>query len=155
MEDLFFKTKTEPVKEESGGKTNISDLFKKQEYQDTLLDMKEMLRPIDIVGKAIVITDYKEDTMPDTYSKDNIEKSCFRMDFYFEKDEVNKTKHFIRTDAKYLWDYLKTVDRIDPQLLRSGEVTATILRGEKKKKGGGFPTPFYYFAGTVDEKDIK
>lgn len=126
---------------------NIADLFKNKEYKETLVKTRELLKPSEIIGIPIVIKDYREDTMPDQYSKDSSEKPCFRLDFYFEDDE-SKENHFIRTEAKYLWDYLKTVDKVNPELLRSGTVTAVILRGEKKN--GGMRTPFYYFAGTME-----
>ena len=148
MADAFFgnyEKKTEP----KNTNVNIADLFKKQEYKETLVKTREMVKPSEIIGIPIVIKDYKEDTMPDQYSKDKSEKPCFRMDFYFEDDE-SKENHFIRTEAKYLWDYLKTVDKVNPELLRSGTVTAVILRGEKKTNGG-FPTPFYYFEGTMEK----
>ena len=143
MNDTFFGN----IEKEPKRKTNtdIADLFKNKEYKETLVKMRELVKPSEILGIPIVIRDYKEDTMPDTYSKDKTEKSCFRMDFYFEDDEA-KENHYIRTEAKYLWDYLKTVDKVNPELLRSGTITATILRGEKKN--GGMKTPFYYFAGT-------
>ena len=147
MNDAFFGIKTETKKTDTD-RTNIADLFKKKEYKETLVKTRELVKPSEIIGIPIVIRDYKEDTMPDQYSKDKSEKPCFRMDFYFEDDE-SKENHFIRTEAKYLWDYLKTVDKVNPELLRSETVTAIILRGEKKTNGG-FPTPFYYFKGTME-----
>lgn len=147
--DKFFGTSSVATSDTNklNGNVNISDLFKKQEYKETLVKMRELVKPSEIIGIPVVITDYKEDTISDQYSKENKEKPCFRMDFYFEDDEA-KENHYIRTEAKYLWDYLKTVDKVDPQLLRSGTVTATILRGEKKN--GMMKTPFYYFKGTME-----
>lgn len=124
--------------------TNISELFKKKEYKDTLMQMKELVKVAEIVDRPLVITDYKEDTMPDQYKGG--EKPCFRMDFYFIEDEETREHHYIRTEAKYLWDYLKTVEKVSPGLLSSCTVVTTILKGEKKV--GGKVTPYYYFAGT-------
>lgn len=86
---------------------NMAELFKKPEYRDKLLSMKELVKVADMLDRPIIITGYKEDTMPDRYS--NGEKDCFRMDFYFAEDE-EKTAHYIRTEARYLWDYLRTVN---------------------------------------------
>lgn len=124
--------------------TNISELFKKKEYKDTLIQMKELVKVAEIVDRPFVITNYKEDTMADQYKGG--EKPCFRMDFYLIDDEETKEHHYIRTEAKYLWDYLRTVEKVSPGLLSSGTVVATILKGEKKV--GGKQTPFYYFDGT-------
>lgn len=135
-----FENETEPVKY-----TNIAELFKQTEYKDKLTSMRELVKVADILDKPIIITGYKEDTMPDRFT--NGEKECFRMDFYFA-DEEEKTKHYIRTEARYLWDYLKTVNSINPDILKSGTLVAVICQGQKKN--GKMNTPFYYFAGTMD-----
>lgn len=139
MTDL--ENETEPVKY-----TNIAELFKQTEYKDKLTSMRELVKVADILDKPIIITGYKEDTMPDRFT--NGEKECFRMDFYFA-DEEEKTKHYIRTEARYLWDYLKTVNSINPDILKSGTLVAVICQGQKKS--GKMNTPFYYFAGTMDD----
>lgn len=126
--------------------TNIAELFKNKEYKDTLISMKELVKVVDIIDRPLVITGYKEDKMKDNYSGG--EKDCFRMDFYFADDE-KRIKHYIRTEATYLWDYLKTVNAVSPELLTSGTVVAVICKGEKRN--GKNKTPFYYFAGTVEE----
>ena len=125
--------------------TNIAELFKKQEYKDKLTSMRELVKVADILETPIIIRGYKEDTMPDMGSAG--EKDCFRMDFYFADDET-KTNHYIRTEARYLWDYLKTVNELNPDILKSETLVALICKGEKK--AGGRRTPFYYFAGTMD-----
>ena len=125
---------------------NIASLFKEKEYKDTLLGMKELVKVADITDRPLVITGYKEDKMKDNYAGG--EKDCFRMDFYFADDD-KKIKHYIRTEATYLWEHLKTVNAVSPELLSSGTIVAVICRGEKKS--GGMKTPFYYFAGTVEE----
>lgn len=125
--------------------TNIAELFKQNEYKDKLTSMRELVKVSDILDRPIIITGYKEDTMPNRF--DSGDKECFRMDFYFADDE-EKTKHYIRTEARYLWDYLKTVNAINPDLLKSGTVVAIICQGQKKS--GKMNTPYYYFAGTMD-----
>jgi len=138
LDEYANETKTEFV--------NIANLFKEKEYKDTLLKMKELVKVSDMVDMPIIITGYKEDKMADNYSGG--EKDCFRMDFYFAEDET-KTKHYIRTEATYLWQYLKTVNMVNPELLSSGTVVTIICKGEKRN--GKNKTPFYYFAGTVEE----
>ena len=138
LNEYADETKTEFV--------NIANLFKEKKYKDTLVSMKELVKVSDMVDRPVVITGYKEDKMPDSFSGE--EKDCFRMDFYFCDDE-SKTKHYIRTEATYLWQYLKAVNAVKPELLTSGTVVAVICKGEKK--AGKMRTPFYYFAGTVEE----
>lgn len=125
--------------------TNIAELFKKPEYKEKLTAMRELVKVSDILDKPLVITGYKEDTMPDMYGKGD--KECFRMDFYFADDD-EKTKHYIRTEARYLWDYLKTVNSVNPKALTSGTLVAIICQGQKKS--GKMNTPYYYFAGTME-----
>lgn len=138
-------TELENYNEPKSEFVNIATLFQKREYKDTLTSMREMVKPVDTVDRPLVITGYMEDKMTDARTKE--EKDCFRMDFYFADDE-SKTPHYIRTEAKYLWEYLKTVNAVDPDLLKSGTVVAVICKGEKKVNG--FNTPFYFFAGTME-----
>lgn len=131
--------------EEEPELVNIAELFKQPEYKDKLVSMKELVKVSEMLDRPIIITGYREDTMPDRFSDGD--KSCFRMDFYFA-DDLDQTKHYIRTEARYLWDYLRTVNSVNPELLASGTVVAMIRQGEKKS--GKMKTPFYYFDGTID-----
>ena len=135
------KPKNEPKPVEL---TNIAELFKKPEYKDKLVSLRELVKVADLIDTPIIILGYKEDTMPDGFT--GAEKECFRMDFYFAEDE-SKTPHFIRTEARYLWDYLKAVNEVNPDILNSGTIVAMICKGEKKGKN---KASFYYFAGTMD-----
>lgn len=128
--------------------TNIAELFQKQEYRDKLTNMRELVKVADALDRPLIITGYKEDTMPDRYG--DKDKDCFRMDFYFAEDEA-KTKHYIRTEARYLWDYLRTINSVNSELLNSGTLVAIIKQGEKKS--GKLKNSFYYFAGTMVDDD--
>ncbi len=128
--------------------TNIAELFEKPEYKDTLIANRELVKVADALDMPLIITGYKEDTMPDRYKEGD--KECFRMDFYFADDE-KKTKHYIRTEARYLWDYLRAVNSVNPAILTSGTLVAIIRQGQKKN--GKLNNKFYYFAGTMSEED--
>ena len=141
----FMTYETKPKTEPTPALTNISELFKKTEYKEKLTSMRELVKVADALDRPIIILGYQEDTMPDNYGGGD--KACFRMDFKFADDPA-EIRHFIRTEAKYLWDYLKAVNEVSPDLLGSGTVVAIICKGEKKN--GKNRTPFYYFAGTME-----
>lgn len=141
MEDVF---ETYESKKPEPKLTNIAELFKKTEYKDKLTSMRELVKVSEIIDRPIIILGYKEDKMKDGYSGE--EKDCFRMDFKFA-DDTDGVKHYIRTEARYLWEHLKAVNEIDPNILTSGTLVALICEGKKKDKT---KTKFYYFAGTMD-----
>lgn len=127
--------------------TNIAELFQKTEYREKLVANRELVKVADALEQPLIITGYKEDTMPDRYKEGD--KECFRMDFYFAEDEA-KTKHYIRTEARYLWDYLRAVNAVNPAILSSGTLVAIIKQGTKKN--GKISNQFYYFAGTMTDE---
>lgn len=154
MEDVFQTYETKPklnandhteTKPNVTQFVNISDLFKKDEYKKKLESMRELVKVADILDRPLIILGYREDTMTDIHNGG--EKACFRMDFKFA-DDPDDTAHYIRTEATYLWDYLKTVHQLNPDILTSGNLCAMIAKGEKKN--GKNRTPFYYFVGTMD-----
>lgn len=127
---------------------NMSDLFKQKEYQDAYVSSDEMVKVSDAVDRLIVITGYREETMPDSHNRDEFgkprQKPCFRMDFYFD-DEGADHPHYIRTEAKYLWRRLKSIHAVNPDILSSGTVRTMICN--KSKKGMMGMADYYDFAG--------
>lgn len=151
LSDPFFKTYentgTEPKEDVTPNRTftNISELFKTNEYKDKLACMHELVKVSDALDRPIIILGYKEDTMVDI--RTGGDKPCFRMDFKFA-DDPTESCHYIRTEARYLWDHLKVIHDMNPDLLSSGTLVAMICKGEKKN--GKMKNAYYYFAGTME-----
>ena len=157
MDDFFktYETKTQPKTDVNSNQTahtesvppltNISDLFKKSEYKDKLTNMHDLVKVSDALDRPLIITGYKEDKMTDLHTGG--EKDCFRMDFKFADDPA-EMPHYIRTEARYLWDYLKVVNEVNPSILSSGTLVAMICKGEKKN--GKMKNAYYYFEGTME-----
>lgn len=124
--------------------TNISALFKQAEYKDKLTSLRDLVKVSEILERPLIITGYKEDTMTDIHTGND--KPCFRMDFKFA-DDPEEIPHYIRTEARYLWDHLKVVNEVNPDLLNSGTLVAMICEGKQNNKT---KTKFYYFEGTMN-----
>lgn len=121
---------------------SMAELFKKKEYSEKLESSKEKLKIPDMLDRPIIITGYSEESL--IGQKSGVEEPCFKLSFIFADDE-DKIPHYVSSQAKRLWEYLKAVNEVDPGLLNSGTVTTMIVEGQLK---GKYSTKYYYFAGT-------
>ena len=121
---------------------NLAELFLKKEYVESLESSKEQLKMPRILDRPIVLTGYETSTL--VGAKSGEEEECFKMSFYFADDE-NKTPHYIKSQASRIWDYLRAVNDVNPELLASGTVTTMVVEVQMK---GKFGQKQYVFAGT-------